>query len=187
MESYERVEVRGRNELRRWLKKHHTQQQGIWLVTFKKKYDHYLPYDQIVEEALWFGWIDSIQKRVDDQRSRFLLKPRRPNSVWCASNKRRVDKLILEKRMTRAGLDKIEQAKQDGSWIFLDDVEAMVIPEDLGDEIKKSAAAKRNFEAFSSSAKKCILQWIKTAKKPETRRSRIRKTVEKARENLKPI
>jgi len=190
MENYERVEVKTRHELRQWLKQHHhSQKQSIWLMTYKKHSPHYLPYDHMVEEALCFGWIDSVQKKVDQDRSRYLLSPRRPKSVWSASNKKRVEKLVQQKKMTKAGLEKIEQAKQDGSWTFLDDVEALVIPEDLVAKLnqKRNAQAKQNFDAFNASSKKGILAWIKLAKKPETRQKRIETTVEKAKDNQKPI
>ena len=101
-ENFDKVFVASPDELRDWLLEHHTQEESVWLVTYKKRSNFYLPYDDIVEEALCFGWIDSVPKKVDDQRSCVLLSPRRPNSVWSAVNKRRVEKLQKENRLTKA-------------------------------------------------------------------------------------
>lgn len=185
MKEFEKVTVESRQAWRKWLQEHHHQNESIWLVTYKKVAGAlYLPYDEIVEEALCFGWIDSLPRRLDERRTMLLLSPRKLKSVWSKLNKQRVEQLIQQDLMTPAGLEKVEEAKADGSWIFLDDVEALVIPEDLALMLANDNRAKQHFEAFSPSVKKGILQWIKMAKRPQTRQQRIEKTVRMAALNI---
>jgi uncharacterized protein YdeI (YjbR/CyaY-like superfamily) len=184
MDKLERVQVTSRQEWRDWLTLHHTQKESIWLVTFKKHTgSRHLPYADMVEEALCFGWIDSSIRKLDEDRTMHLLSPRRPRSVWSALNKDRVLKLQRQGLMTAAGQAVLDGALQNGSWSFLDDVEAMVIPPDLERALQGASKAKRNFEAFSDSVKKQTLQYIKSAKQASTRAKRIQKTVAMAKEN----
>lgn len=186
MVELERVTVGSREELRAWLEAHHEQSESIWLATYKKAAgDKYVSYNAIVEEALCFGWVDSRPAALDELRSMLLLSPRRPGSAWSKLNKDRVKKLRRAGLMTPAGQAKVDQAKADGSWSFLDDVEALVIPDDLGAMLEKDGAAMRNFESFSDSSKKNILQWIKTAKREATRAKRIAETVRLAARGLR--
>ena len=186
MNQFEQVEVTSRDQWRTWLANNYTQADSIWLVTYKKHTgSHYLPYDAIVEEALCFGWIDSLPRKLDADRTMLLLSPRRPKSPWSKLNKDRVTKMLEQGLMTSAGQEKIDQAKADGSWSFLDDVEAMIIPDDLAVALESNSQAKTYFEAFSPSSKKGILQWIKSAKQAATREKRIKKTVEMAAQNVK--
>ena len=181
MDQYQRVEVSSRQDWRDWLSAHYSQLESIWLVTYKKHTgSRYLAYDDIVEEALCFGWIDSVPRRLDDDRTMLLLSPRKPKSVWSKLNKARVQTLMAQALMRPPGLEKIERAKADGSWTFLDDVEALIVPDDLTAALAKSAIARQNFEALSPSRKKGILQWIKMAKQEQTRQRRIEQTVSKS-------
>ena len=122
---------------------------------------------------------------VDENRTMLLVAPRKPGSTWSASNKRRVAKLIEQGVMTPLGQAKVNSAKKDGSWTFLDDVEKLIVPDDLAVALNKNNRGKRNFEAFNASARKVILIWIKTAKRQETREKRISETVRLATKNLK--
>lgn len=185
MKSYENVEVLTRQAWRDWLASHYQQADSIWLITYKKHTDHYLSYDAIVEEALCYGWIDSLPRKLDSDRTMLLISPRKPKSVWSKLNKTRVATLIEQGRMQPAGLAKIERAKADGSWTFLDDVEALVIPDDLSRALAANVEAQQYFEAFSPSTKKGILQWIKMAKRESTRQQRVEKTVTLASQNVK--
>lgn len=186
IEDLEKIEFRSRAELRRWLKRHCTRADGFWLVTFKKHVtQHYVPYDEVVEELLCFGWVDSRTRRLDDDRTMLFVSPRKPGSTWSGSNKRRVARLCKSGLMTEAGQVLIDAARDDGSWTFLDDIENLIIPEDLEAGLEKNRRARRNFEAFNAAAKKVILLWIKTAKQPATREKRIRETVRLAAKNIK--
>lgn len=183
MDHYERVEVISREQWRAWLESNHQQTDSIWLVTYKKHTgDRYLAYDAIVEEALCFGWIDSLPRKLDADRTMHLLSPRRSESYWSKLNKERVQRLGEQQLMADGGLAKVEQAKSDGTWSFLDDVEALVIPN--VEMLAKNPPASDHFEAFSPSSKKGILEWIKMAKRETTRRQRITKTVMQATKNI---
>jgi uncharacterized protein YdeI (YjbR/CyaY-like superfamily) len=179
-------EFRSRQELRDWLKTNHANADRFWLVGFKKHVaDHYVPYGDIVEELLCFGWIDSRTRRLDEDRTMYLVGPRKPGSSWSASNKQRVAKLEKTGRMTDAGRAKIDAAKQDGSWTFLDDIENLVIPDDLKRALRENKTAEKEFDAFTKSAKKVMLIWIKTAKRSDTRAKRVSETVRLAAKGLK--
>lgn len=180
-----RVEVHSRAEWRRWLTAHHAQEQGIWLVTYKKSADaeRFLSYEDIVEEALCFGWVDSLPRKLDAARSMRLVAPRRPKSAWSAVNKARIEELVAARKMARPGLAAVERAKADGSWARLDGVEALVTPRDLSRALARHPRAAANFRAFPRSSKRLILEWIASARTPETRAKRVEETARKAAKN----
>jgi uncharacterized protein YdeI (YjbR/CyaY-like superfamily) len=113
------------------------------------------------------------------------MAPRKPGSGWSALNKRRVERLLAEGRIAPAGLAKIQAARADGSWTALDAVEALEVPEDLHAALAGYPDARRRFDAFPPSARKMILGWISTAKKPETRAARIAETARLAQQNVR--
>ena len=179
-------EFRSRAELRRWLEGNHANAESFWLVTHKKHVaEHYIPYAQIVEELLCFGWIDARTRRLDEDRTMLLVAPRKPGSTWSAVNKKLVAKLMRAGLMDEAGQAKVAAAKRDGSWTYLDDIENLVIPPDLDSALESNPKARRNFDAFPKSARKVILLWIKTAKRDTTRRQRISETVRLAAINVR--
>jgi uncharacterized protein YdeI (YjbR/CyaY-like superfamily) len=184
---FRQVEVKSRGELRQWLNDNHTKQkQSIWLVTYKKDTPFYLPYPHMVEEALCFGWIDSLPRKLDEKRTMHLLSPRKPNSVWSASNKERIEMLQKQRLMMPAGQQKVEEAKKNGSWSFLDDVEAMVIPDDLAVALQNNPIAQTCFlDGYTDSVRKQALQYLKMAKQVNTRVRRIQKIVDLASNNKK--
>lgn len=180
-----------RSQWRKWLEKNHFSSPGIWLVYYKKqsgkrKFD----YADAVEEALCFGWIDSLPKRIDTERSALKFTPRKPKSIWSKLNKQRIEKLIEQKLMTKAGLAKIEQAKKDGSWNTLNKsdfhAENNTMPVDLKKAFSINKKAKENFKTFSQSYRKRFLFWIDSAKTPATKALRIKQTVRLAAANKKP-
>lgn len=183
---FPRVQVESREEWRTWLEANHEGAESVWLVTFKKASGRpHVPYDAVVEEALCFGWVDSLPRKLDGERSMLLVSPRRPGSAWSKANKDRVGRMIAAGKMRPAGLRKVEQSKADGSWTFLDDVENLVIPDDLAAALAEHEGAEENFAAFPRSAKRGILEWIKQAKRAETRGKRIRETAELASKNIR--
>jgi uncharacterized protein YdeI (YjbR/CyaY-like superfamily) len=187
-DDYARVEVTERSQWRRWLSRNHERAEGIWLVTYKKHCgDRYLPYDAVVEEALCFGWIDSLPRRLDADRTMLLLTPRRPGSPWSRLNKQRVAALEDAGRIAPSGRTKIEAAREDGSWTVLDEVEDLVVPDDLASALDGETGARSGYEALSPSVKKGILWWIKSAKRPTTRADRIARTVRAARAHTSPL
>ena len=184
-EAAAKVEVKTRSDLRKWLQAHCLQNEGVWLVKYKKPHKYYLSYDDVVEECICFGWIDSLPRKLDEQRTMLYIAPRKKGSNWSKANKERVKKLELEGLIQEAGLIKIEQAKKDGSWSFLDDVEALILPDDLQQAFSANQIACKNFETFPPSSKRGILEWIKNAKRPETRAKRIQDTVQKAEQGIR--
>jgi len=173
-----------RGEWRDWLTENYAKSSGIWFVYFKKQTGKpRVSYDEAVEEALCFGWIDSLPRKFDEERSKLLFTPRKPKSVWSKLNKMRIEKLIKNGLMTKSGLVKIEAAKKDGSWNILDDSDNLKMSADLVQELKAEKEAEKNFNAFSDSIKRTILAWIGSAKRAETRKARIIKTVEMAKQN----
>lgn len=188
MDSWERLEAKDRKEWREWLQNNHSTSQGIWLIYYKKGSGKpSVSYDEAVKEALSFGWIDSKVNALDEERYMQVFTPRKPGSIWSKLNKQRVQKIIEQGIITPAGLEKIEAAKKDGSWNFLDEIEALIIPSDLKEALDFNEAAKNNFELFGDSVKKQILYWIKSAKRETTRKNRIEKVVELAAENKNPF
>jgi len=175
-----------RQEWREWLEKNHDKFDGIWFVYFKKSANKSrVTYDEAVEEALCFGWIDSLPRKIDDNRSKLLFTTRKPKSVWSKLNKTRIEKLIANGAMTEIGLAKIEAAKADGSWNALDASDNLEIAGDLQRAFAANKAAGKNFQAFTDSVKKVILQWINNAKRTETRQQRIKETIQMAEQNLR--
>jgi len=173
-----------RQEWREWLKENHNKFSGIWFVYFKKQTGKpRVTYDEAVEEALCFGWIDSLPRKFDENRSKLLFTPRKPKSVWSKLNKTRIEKLIKNGLMTEIGLVKIEAAKRDRSWNALDASDNLEIPKDLMQAFKENKTAAKNFTAFSDSVKRVILSWIGSAKRSATRAARIEKTVAMAERN----
>ena len=178
------VEAKDRAAWRRWLKRHHARDGGVWLVIHKKgSRSGSLAYEDAVLEALCFGWIDSTANRLDDERYKLWLAPRKPKGVWSAINKERVARLTEDGLMQPAGLAAIEVAKANGAWTALDRSDALVMPEDLAEALAAEPDAARHFEAFPPSTKKQVYFWIENAKRPATRAKRVTETVAQAAEN----
>jgi uncharacterized protein YdeI (YjbR/CyaY-like superfamily) len=173
---------------RQWLEQNHQDSIGVWLVYYKVKSSRpSVRYSEAVKEALCFGWIDSKVQSLDEARYRQIFTPRKPKSVWSKLNKQYIEELIAQGQMTEAGLAKIAAAKQDFSWTLLDEIEALIIPEDLKQALALDETANRCFTAFNNTTKKNILLWIQSAKRPETRLNRIEKTVSSSAQNKNPL
>lgn len=159
---------------RRWLTRHHTRDKGVWFVYFKKSSGKQrFTYEDMVEEALCFGWIDGQARALDDERAMLWLSPRKPKSVWSAPNKVRVARVIAAGLMHPAGQAKVDAAKANGSWTALDATDRLEVPDDLAAALAATPKARAHFEAFPASAKKGVLEWVRQAKRPETRARRI--------------
>jgi len=170
---YEIVEAGDRRAWRRWLEQNHAIAKGAWVVRPRRAGGSGLDYDALVEEALCFGWIDSREQPVDDERIIQLVTPRKPGSSWARSNKEQVARLTL----AEAGRRVVEVAKADGSWSRYDSAEALELPGDLVAALASNAAAAEQFDGFSDAAKRNILRWLIDAKRDETRAKRIAETV----------
>jgi uncharacterized protein YdeI (YjbR/CyaY-like superfamily) len=140
-------------------------------------------YEAAVEEALCFGWVDSRGGRVDDERTKLYFAPRNPRSGWVRPNKERVERLIAQGRMAPAGLAAIERAKANGSWILLDSVERLQVPDDLAQALEANPPARANWDAFPPSARKMMLASLVQARRPETRARKIDEIAVSAQRN----
>lgn len=181
LDGLERVEVTSRAQWRAWLKKHHRRTEGIWLVRWKVATPtKHVSYAEVVDEALCFGWIDSLPRKLDAERTMLYLSPRKPRSVWSKLNKAHIVRLEAEGRMTAAGRAKVDAAKADGSWNTLDAAEALEMPADLARALDRRARSRTYFDSLSPSARKMLLTWIGSARTAETRKKRIKATVDEA-------
>jgi uncharacterized protein YdeI (YjbR/CyaY-like superfamily) len=175
-----------RAQWRQWLSENGASMKGVWLMYYKKSSGKpHLSYDEAVEEALCFGWIDSTPNKINDEMSKQYYAPRNPKSNWSKLNKTRVDKLLELGLMTDTGMKMIDLAKKTGTWDALNDVDNLVIPEDLQSTLQSLTHAETNFNAFPPSTKKGILEWILNAKTPETRSKRILETATLAAQNIR--
>ncbi len=167
-----RVHARTAAEWRRWLAANHAKAKGVWLVSWKAATGRQrLGYEDSIPDALAYGWIDSVIKPIDDERTALLFTPRRPGSGWSTSNKARVAALMKARRMRAAGRAVIDAAKRDGSWSKLDFVESMTVPHDLRRAL--GAAGVKRFEALTPGRRKEQLRTLVDARRPETRARRI--------------
>lgn len=165
-------------EWRQWLEENHSSKQSVWLVYHKKKAQMpTISWSQAVDEALCFGWIDSTAKPIDEHTYRQFFTKRKPKSVWSKVNKDKIVQLTKAGLMTEAGYKIIEIAKQNGSWTILDDVEALIIPEDLEKAFQTQSGSKEIFLSLSKSVQKANLYRLVLAKSLETRQKRIQETL----------
>lgn len=186
-QSIETISVETREEWRQWLVKNHRTKQSVWILCHTKKSDSpTIPWSELVDEALCFGWIDSTRKSIDETKFIQHFGKRKPSGTWSKINKEKIKRLIANGQMTQAGLDVIEAAKQNGSWTILDQVEELVIPDDLEQAFKVHEGSKDYFLNLSKSVRKMMLQWIVLAKRAETRQKRIHEIAECAGQNKKP-
>lgn len=177
------IDIRSRAELRSWLADNHATSGSVWLVTWKKHTPHYVPFGDLVEELLCWGWVDSRTRGVDGDRSSVLVAPRNPKSAWSAVNKDKVAAARASGAMTKAGEALITAAKANGMWEFLDDVERLEVPPDLAEAL---GPRRSGWDAYPKSVRRGTLEWIKTAKTPPTRTKRIADVVASLDAGLRP-
>ena len=175
-----------RKEWRKWLEKNHQSAKSVWLIIYHKDSPvKTVNYDEAVEEAICFGWIDSIaHKRDKDSKYQFFAQ-RKPRSNWSKKNRERAEKMMREGLMTPSGQQLVDLARKTGTWEALVNVQHAVIPDDLQETLNKNKKALKNFSEFPPSSKRIILEWILNAKKAETRKKRIEETVRLAEKNIK--
>ena len=180
MDDAERLEAGTLEEWSEWLRAHHEQPTGVWLVSPRKATERAFSYEAAVVEALRFGWVDSTVKPVDERRSMQWFSPRRAGSMWTRINKGRVARLEQAGLMEPAGAAAVAAARASGMWTLMDDVEDLVVPDDLAAAFDRHPGSREHWDSWSGSARKLILTWIVLAKRPETRASRVETTAEKA-------
>jgi uncharacterized protein YdeI (YjbR/CyaY-like superfamily) len=180
------LQVSGPAEWRSWLEKNHDKEDGVWLVFLKKgSGERSIPYEEALDEALAFGWIDSLIKKIDERRFVRKFTPRRPWSIWSKLNIARAEKLVGEGRMTRWGLAAFKKRTQETSLLEKINAEGIRIPHDFEECLRKNKKAWENFERFSPSHRKRYLIWISSTKTHETRAMRIAEAVILISRNVK--
>ncbi len=158
-------------EWRKWLEKNHDKKDAVWLMYYKKASGKpSLTWSEAVDQALCFGWIDSKHVGIDHESSKQYFCKRKLKSTWSKINKQKIEKLNAEGLITEAGFKSIENAKANGSWTLIDDIDNLVIPPDLALLFKQNKTTRERFEKLSESAKKMLLYKLKSAKRPETRK-----------------
>jgi uncharacterized protein YdeI (YjbR/CyaY-like superfamily) len=174
LDDLDHVHCDDRAAWRAWLEANHATSPGIWLVRWKPSSGSpALSFDELVEEALCFGWIDSRAGTVDADRNKIVVTPRRSGSGWSKVNKERIARLEAAGRLAPAGRAAIEAARRDGSWTKLDEAHSLVVPDDLADAFAAHPGSREQFDAFPPSARRAILEWVTTARRPETRARRV--------------
>jgi uncharacterized protein YdeI (YjbR/CyaY-like superfamily) len=178
MEIRKTLYVTSREEWRAWLTRHCQSETEVWLIYYKKLSGQpRISYDHAVEEALCFGWVDSIVKRIDDEKFAQKFTPRRDWTRWSALNKRRMRKLICEGRMTQAGLGNIDLAILGEETPAKQRKGDLVIPRFVKQALMANATAWENFGNLAPSHRRGYIQWIMDARKEETRERRLREAV----------
>ncbi len=173
-------------EWKNWLEKNHISSEGIFLIFYKvENLEESMRWEEAVKIALCFGWIDSTVKSLGDGKRQQYFCSRKPKSVWSALNKKYIKELSAKNLIHEAGLKSIEIAKENGSWIALDDVENLIIPSDLQFEFGKNLTAYTNYKNFAKSYKKGYLYWLSQAKREATRKKRITEIILFCKENIK--
>ena len=168
------VRPRSRAAWRAWLARHHATRRGVWVVLAKKHTGlATVGYNDAVEEALCFGWIDTTVNPIDDRFYKQLFTPRNPRSTWAASNKARVQRLSEQGLLMPAGEAAIATAKANGSWDAITSVDAGAPPPELRKALRADAAAAARWDAYSPSCRKQFLYWLASAKRADTRSKRI--------------
>ncbi len=186
LDSAPRTHPLTRAEWRAWLTEHHAGTQGVWLVSWKAATGRpRVSYDDAVSEALAFGWVDSLPRKLDSERTMLYFSRRKPASAWSGPNKKRVEELRRLGLMTEPGERVIAEAMRNGAWSRLDDVENLVEPDDLVAALAGTAGARVNWDAFPPSARRGILEWIVQAKRPATRAQRVAETARLAGQNVR--
>ena len=184
-ENFEQVQVKSVAELRNWLLQNHAQKESIWLVTFKKEVpEKYVSIQEVLDQLLCFGWIDGIRRKLDDKRSMQLIAPRKVEH-WSQTYKVRFAKLEQQGLVHQSGLNVVIASKQSGLWNFMDDVDNLIVPDDLQNELNENQTANQFFNQLSPSNKRFVLRYLKLAKTDATHQKRIIQIVTLSAENKK--
>ena len=171
--------ARDRQRWRAWLEKNHGKASEIWLIYYKKHTGKPgVIYEEALDEALCFGWIDGLTKRIDEEKYAQRFSPRKKKSEWSEQNKARVQRLIKEKRMTPAGLEKFESSRESKKGWRDELAGNFQMPPDIEKAFGETPNSRENFDRFPPGYRRLCIGWIITAKKPETREKRIRELVE---------
>ena len=186
MEDKEHHYFKNASEWRNWLHENHDSSKGIYLIFYKVSSEsESMRWEEAVQVAICYGWIDSTVRKIDDERRKQMFTPRKDKSVWSKLNKNYIEKLLQDGLIHESGLKKIEIAKKNGSWESLDAVENLEIPQDLKNAFEQNKIAFHNYSNFSPSYCKNYLYWLNQAKREETRAIRIAEIIRLCEQNIK--
>jgi uncharacterized protein YdeI (YjbR/CyaY-like superfamily) len=186
MEDKPHLYFKNAGEWREWLHENHHSSDAVYLIFYRVNSGYEsMRWEEAVQVALCYGWIDSTVRKMDDERRRQVFGPRKDKSVWSKVNKNYIEKLIADNLMHESGLKKIEIAKQNGSWESLDHVENLTIPADLQKAFDTNPIAFTNYQNFSFTYRKSYLYWLNQAKREETRNLRIAEIIKFCEQNIK--
>lgn len=186
MSNWPEIEVRNAAELRHWLSRQSSDAGSHWLIHGKKAAGKtYLPYGEMVEALLAYGWIDSLPRAIDATRTAHMITPRKAGSNWSKANRDRVAKLEREGRMESPGRAAVERAKRDGSWEALKKSEYGRAPKDLSKALQREDALG-DWRALSQAVRRRSLEWLHAAKTEATREKRITAIIGGARAGKDP-
>lgn len=181
-EDYEQVEIASEAALWQWLEAHHGQSQSVWLVTWMKGVpDKYVSRETVLDALVAHGWVDGLRRKLDATRTMQIVSPRQ-QQAWAQSYKDRAARLIDEGRMQPAGLASIKAGQASGLWDFFADVDALIVPEDLGAAL---GPAQGQWDALAPSYRRNVLRWIKLAKTAPTRAKRIATAAQSTRDGTR--
>ena len=167
------LDVRTREEWRRWLTKNHASSPGVWLTRHKQQSGiKSMPYEDVVCEALCFGWIDSLVKRLDDDRYAIKVTPRKPTSNWSDINRKRWKELEAAGRLAAPGVAAAPTANR-----YAPRPSVPQLPAYIAKAFKTNARAWQHFQALAPTYRRNFVVWIHVAKRPETREKRIREAI----------
>lgn len=184
--SFPLITPKSRSDFRRWLAKNWRLTGSVWVVIYKiSSGKPNLSASDVAEESLCFGWIDSVPGKIDSEKYKLLISPRKPTSAWSAINKKRVQKLTELKLMEPSGLAKVSQAKKNGSWDKLNTSDKLELPKELKAGLLKNKKANEFFSSMAPYSKRAILEWINAAKTSETQMKRITETVKLAGQGIR--
>lgn len=192
MRELENIYFRNKEEFRNWLEENHDTNPGIWVIFYKKHINiDCIKYNELLEEVLCFGWIDSLIKKIDDDKYARKITPRTNTQKWSELNKKKVIELIKEGKMTQAGLHKIDNYLKTGKvdWPVnksgKKELKENDIPDFIIEELAKNEPALINFNKLATTYKRHYILWITNARKEETIRSRLKESIGLLKENKK--
>ena len=173
------VFFRNSEEFREWLLRNHDKEHEVWVGYYKTGSGKTgITRSESIDEALCFGWIDGIGKRVDDERYMVRFSPRKPNSIWSKINVGKVERLTTGGKMTLAGLKAVEAGKASGAWdSAYRQKDSMELPPDFKEALNRNPVAKRNFRNYSNSNQFMFIYRIAKVKNPELRALKIIKAI----------
>ncbi len=182
---YQQLHFKTRADWRKWLKDNHSLSSGIWFVFYKQQTGKKtISYDEAVDEALCYGWIDSIIRRIDEEKYIQKFTPRTNNNRWSPTNIKRIEKLIKEKRMTKIGLAKYKPVIQKDKPVMIK-INPDVIPSIIMNGLKKHPKALECFKNLAPSYRKFYIGWITSAKREETQIKRLNEAISLLEQNKK--